>query len=109
MDVDPEDRYSCSQSWRLSGMPAPTFSTRTYTAGYPVDALSKSMNPRNATAAATRECRTPMVPPHPFGLRDFSVPTQSVLVHQSNQTLGQQTVTYRQDVHWQPSTAQQPA
>lgn len=94
---------------RRVAMPAPTISTRTFTAGYPVDTLSKSMNPRNATAAATRECRTPMVPLHPLGLRDFGVPTQSVLVHQSNQTLGHQTVTYRQDVHWQPSTMQQPA
>jgi serine/threonine protein kinase len=96
-------------STRRPAVPAQTVSTWLYTSGYPMDVLSKSVNPRNATAAAPRECRTPMVPLHPLGLRDFNVPAQSVLVHQSNQTLGHQTVTYRQDVHWQPSTLQQPA
>lgn len=87
---------------------APKITTRVYTSGYPVDALSKSMNPRNAAAATTtRECRTPMVPLHPLGSRDFNVPTQSVLIQQSSQTFGHSTVTYRQDVHWQQGTTQQ--
>merc|ERR1719321_817350 len=90
-------------------MPAQTISSRVYTSGYPVDALSKSVNPRNATTTTTtRECRTPMVPLHPLGSRDFNVPTQSVLIQQSNQTFGHQTVTYRQDVQWQQGTTQQP-
>lgn len=95
---------------RRMQVPAQTISTRVYASGYPVDALSKSMNPRNATpTTTTRECRTPMVPLHTLGSRDFNVPTQSVLVHQSNQTLGHHTVTYRHDVHWQSGATRQPA
>lgn len=100
--------WQADSNARRAAVPTPAVSTRLYASGYPMDVLSKSMNPRNATAAAPRECRTPMVPLHPVGLREVNIPTQSVLLHQTNQTMGHQTVTYLHDVHWQASAAQQP-
>eukprot|EP00746_Dinoflagellata_sp_MGD_P002988 gnl/MRDRNA2_/MRDRNA2_105828_c0_seq1.p1 gnl/MRDRNA2_/MRDRNA2_105828_c0~~gnl/MRDRNA2_/MRDRNA2_105828_c0_seq1.p1 ORF type:complete len:836 (+),score=113.95 gnl/MRDRNA2_/MRDRNA2_105828_c0_seq1:352-2508(+) len=100
--------WQADSNARRTAVPTQPVSTWLYASGYPMDVLSKSMNPRNATAAAPRECRTPMVPLHPVGLREVNVPTQPLLLHQTNQTMGHQTVTYLHDVHWQTGAAQQP-